>query len=201
MDALFLPVVHPPFQQLRRNARFLHLVAASLIIIHAVGHLLQPNRSMLYFICLFLIAFDIVILFISKQNGLTEQPRINLIFRVIEFILLVGMGAELISKSMLIAGSIHIIIGVAYCYLSYCENTVSKEERVSIHHTGVSVPSLPEGKFFIWSTITHLTANYSSISIETSFNKSYYFEFEHNLQFEEMDQIHEFCRHYLGVRN
>ena len=48
------------------------------------------------------------------------------------------------------------------------------------------------------SQISSIEATYSSITIHTSLDKSYHFDLQRNLQFEELDQIHEFCRHYLG---
>ena len=95
-------------------------------------------------------------------------------------------------------GSFHLLLGIAYVYLFYCERTANREERVGIHHTGISIPAFPESKFFLWAQISSLEATYSTITIHTSLGKSYHFELQRNLQFEELDQIHEFCRHYLG---
>jgi hypothetical protein len=71
---------------------------------------------------------------------------------------------------------------------------------VALHHTGITIPALPESRFFIWSNISHIEAHYDHIIIDTSLDKSYRFNLRKNLQFEELDQIHEFCRHYLQQR-
>lgn len=198
MNSLTVGVIHPTFQRFKNNGRFLHVLAAGLILTHSITHFLQPHRNIIYPVCLVLIAFDILILVLSRQNSLTEQPSINLFFRGIEFLLLLGIGAEMLYRSHWITGSMHCAIGIAYIYLFYCEKTVTREERISIHHTGITIPALPESKFFIWANIVAIEVNYSSIKIDTSFNKTYQFDLQQNLQFDELDQIHEFCRHYLG---
>ena len=198
MNALTLPVVHPAFRLLKKNGRLLHLLAAALLLAHAVSHFLMADSHIVYPICLLLLAFDIFILALSKQNNIGEQPQINLFFRVLEFLLFLGIGTELLYRTQWINGTVHCAIGTGYIYLFYCEKTVIGEERVSIHHTGITIPALPESKFFSWSNIRTITADYSSISIHTSLQKSYHFHLQQNLQFDELDQIHEFCRHYLG---
>ena len=71
------------------------------------------------------------------------------------------------------------------------------EEFVALHHTGITIPALPESRFIIWSNVNHIEAQYDSITIAASGDKSYHFDLQKNLRFEELDQIHEFCRHYL----
>lgn len=199
MNGLTLQVIHPAFQNLKRNGRLLHLVAAGLIASHAIAHFNGPNPNLLYLGCLLLIAADIVILVFAVRNALTELPKVNLFFRVIEIIFIAGIGAEMLMKQQYWMGSLHLMMGIAYIYLLYCERTVAKEERISIHHTGITVPALPASRFYIWSQIKKIDADYSSITVNTSLEKSYRFHLQQNLQFEELDQIHEFCRHYLGA--
>ena len=99
-----------------------------------------------------------------------------------------------------INGTVHILISLVYLYLFYCEKKLEKTEYVALHHTGITIPGLPESKFFIWSNISHIEAHYDHITIDTSLDKTYRFNLRTNLQFEELDQIHEFCRHYLQQR-
>ena len=73
-------------------------------------------------------------------------------------------------------------------------------EFVGIHHTGINIPTLTEDKFLIWSQIKSFKARYDSISIETANDRQYSFELQKNLEFSELEQIHEFCRHYLGEK-
>jgi hypothetical protein len=199
MNALALPVIHPGFQTLKRNGRLLHLTAAGLLVTHAVTHLLQQNPSILYIGCLLLIAIDIFILVFAVRNALGEMPRVNLFFRVIEVLFFIAIGAELIFRSQWLMGSFHLLLGIVYIYLFHCERTASREERVAIHHTGITIPALPESRFFLWSQIQYIEATYSCITVHTSLDKTYTFDLQHNLEFEELDQIHEFCRHYLGA--
>ncbi len=198
MNSLSLPVVHPSFQKLKHGGRLLHLAAGGLILVHAISHFNQPHSSPIYLGCLLLMALDIFILVLAGKNILIDMPKVNLFFRLAEILFFLGIGIMLLVESKWAMGSLHLVLSVVYSYLFYCEKKLNSEEYVAIHHTGISVPSLPESKFFLWSHINGVDARYDCITINTSFNKSYEFDLRQNLAFEELDQIHEFCRHYLG---
>ena len=200
MNSLALPIVHPAFQNLKRSGKLLHVTAAALILLHAITQVVRPEGSYIYFGCLFLIAVDILILVFAGKNILEERPKVNLFFRFVEFIFFLGIGLDLLLKLNWINGTVHILISLIYLYLFYCENKLEKTEYVALHHTGITIPGLPESKFFIWSNISHIEAHYDHITIDTSLDKTYRFNLRTNLQFEELDQIHEFCRHYLQQR-
>ena len=198
MNSLSLPVVHPSFQKLKHSGRLLHLTAGGLILAHAISHFNQPQSSPIYLGCLLLIALDIFILVFAGKNILIDMPKVNLFFRLTEIIFFLGIGITLFIESKWLTGSLHTILSVVYSYLFYCEKKLNTEEYIANHHTGISIPSLPESKFFLWSHINGVEAQYDCITISTSFHKSYQFSLRKNLAFEELDQIHEFCRHYLG---
>jgi hypothetical protein len=198
MNSLALPVVHPAFQKLKRSGRLLHLAAGVLILVHGVSHIREPHSSPVYLGCLFLIAVDIFILVFAGKNLVVDMPGVNLFFRLVEIIFFVGIGVTMFVQSRWLVGGTHVLISIAYIYLFYCEKRLQHEEIVAIFHSGVSVPALPDSKFFIWTHIEDIDARYDSITISTSLNRSYHFDLRKNLEFEELDQIHEFCRHYLG---
>lgn len=198
MNSLALPVVHPAFQKLKRSSRLLHLAAATLILVHGISHLREPHSSPIYLGCLFLIALDIFTLVVAVKDLAIDMPRVNLFFRLVEIVFFIGISVTTFMNGLWITGAIHAVLSVAYIYLFDCEKRLHKEEYIAIFHSGVSVPSLPESKFFIWTHIENIEARYDSITINTSLDKSYSFDLRRNLAFEELDQIHEFCRHYLG---
>lgn len=199
MNSLSLPVVHPSFQKLKHAGRLLHLAAGGLILVHAISHFNQPQSSPIYLGCLLLMALDIFILVFAGKNILIHMPRVNLFFRLAEILFFLGIGITLFIESKWFMGSLHLVLCLVYSYLFYCEKNVNSEEYVAIHHTGISIPSLPDNKFFLWSHINGVEAQYDCITINTAADKSYQFDLRKNLAFEELDQIHEFCRHYLGV--
>ena len=198
MNSLTIPVFHPAFEKLKRSGRLLHFTAAIVIISHAISHANQPNSSQLYFWCQLILGIDIFLLVFLGRNILATLPTVNLFFRFVEFLFFVCIGILLFLKASWVSGTFHLGIGLMYFYLLYCERKVNTEERLSLHHTGITIPGLPESKFLLWSHINHLHAQYDSIEILTSDSKKIRFQFRRNLQFEELDQIHEFCRHYLG---
>lgn len=199
MNSLSLPVVHPDFQKLKRSGRFLHLAAAGFILLHALTHAFSHHANYFYLGCLLLVAVDILILVFAGSNILKSMPKVNLFFRLVEFFFFLGIGINMILEGSWIFGIVHILLSAAYFYLFYLEKQLLTEEYVALHHSGVSIPDLPEQKFFIWTNINGINARYDSITVQTSFDKSYHFELRRNLEFDELDQIHEFCRHYLGT--
>lgn len=197
MNGISLPVVHPQFQNLRQKGKLLHLLAAALIVVHAVSHFNQPGVPFIYSACLFLIALDIFILVLATRGSLSAMPKVNLFFRAIETVFFLGIGVEMLIKQHWMSGASHLILGIAFSYLFYCERKLNRGEFLGIYHTGLSIPSLPENKFLLWSKINDVEANYSTIHVSTP-EKELVFDLQQNLQFGELDQIHEFCRHYLG---
>jgi hypothetical protein len=145
------------------------------------------------------VALDIFILVFAGRQVLLTRPKVNLFFRFVEFLFFLGISVLLFFERKWLMGSMHLSLSIIYIYLFYCEKNIIYGEYVAIHHTGITIPALPESKFYIWSNISRIIANYDSITIETSLDKTYHFQLKENLQFEELDQIHEFCRHYLGV--
>ena len=199
MNSISFSIVHPAFQNLKRSGRLLHLTAGGLILAHAISHFNKPDTSPLYFWCQFIIALDIFVLVFAGRHLLATIPKVNLFFRFIEFLFFLGIAILLFFETKWIMGSLHLALSIIYIYLFYCEKNCVSGEYVAIHHTGITIPALPESKFYIWSEISSINAHYDSITIETSLNKTYHFQLRENLQFEELDQIHEFCRHYLGT--
>jgi hypothetical protein len=199
MNSLTIPVYHPAFEKLKRSGRLLHFTAAIVILSHAISHINEPDFSQLYFWCQFILGLDIFLLVFLGRNILLTLPKVNLFFRFVEFIFFLGVGILMLLKAFWISGAFHIAISFLYCYLLYCERKVNTEERLSLHHTGITIPALPDSKFLLWSHINELHAQYDSIEILTSDNKQIRFQFRRNLEFEELDQIHEFCRHYIGA--
>ena len=197
MNSLALPVVHPAFQKLKRAGRFLHLAAGGLILVHALSHFNQPHSSPVYLGCLVFMAVDIIILVMAGKNIAADLPLVNLFFRLVEIIFFLGIGITCCMSGEWVTGAGHILLGGAYVYLFWCEKKMLTEEFVALHHTGITIPALPESHFIIWSNIDRIEAQYDSITIAASDDKSYHFDLQKNLQFEELDQIHEFCRHYL----
>jgi hypothetical protein len=115
----------------------------------------------------------------------------------VEIIFFLGIGITCCLTGEWLIGAGHILMSLAYVYLFWCEKKMLNTEYVALHHTGITIPALPDSRFFIWSNIDHIDAQYDSITIAASGDKSYHFDLRQNLQFEELDQIHEFCRHYL----
>jgi len=197
MNSLALPVVHPAFQKLKGAGHLLHLTAGGLILIHALSHLNQPHSSPLFLGCLVFMAVDIFILAMAGKNIAADLPLVNLFFRLLEIIFFLGIGITACLHEEWVVGIGHTLISAAYGYLFWCEKRMLTSEYVALHHTGITLPALPESRFVIWSNIDHIDAQYDSITIAASGDKSYHFDLRKNLQFEELDQIHEFCRHYL----
>jgi hypothetical protein len=197
MNALAISIIHPAYENLKRMGRNLHFIAGILILFNASHQLQQPTLNHLYFWCQLIIGIDVLIVVVTNRNLVQELPRMNTIFRFIECIIFFGAAAILLTETNWIMGSVLILIGVAYAYLLFCEQKIGKAELVKFNHIGITVSGIPQSEFFLWSRINNIDIRYDSISILTADNKKLHFPLRQNLQFEELDQIHEFCRHYL----
>jgi len=198
MNSLAIAIVHPAYEHLKRLGRFLHLIAGILILLNGLHLLQQPHPNYLYFWCQVIIGADIIIMVFTSRNLSQELPKINMVFRFIECVIFMGAAAILLVEGDWAMGCILLVISGAYGYLLYCERKATAVEMVAFHHTGVTISGIPSSRFFIWSNINAVEARYDSIVIRTSLGKTFHFNLRRNLQFDELDQIHEFCRHYLG---
>jgi hypothetical protein len=199
MDSLSLPVIHPPFEKLKRSGSWLHFAAGLLILTHALSHSHQHESVPVYFWCQLIISVDIFILVLAGRNALTQIPAVNLFFRLVEILFFLGIGLIMLLAGRTGLGIVHLGLSIAYSYLLYCERKLRSEEMLSFHHIGVTVPGLPEDRFFLWTDINQVEARYDSIEIDTARDEKLRFELRKNLDFGELEQIHEFCRHYLGI--
>ena len=198
MDSISLPVISPAFSRLKRNGIRLHTLAGILILAHALSHFRSETTHSLYFWCLLLISVDILLLVIAGRDLLQQMPRVNLFFRLIEVIFFFGIGVLMVVEGNEVTGIVHLLLTIAYGYLFYCEKALRDSETLSFHHTGITIPSLPESRFLYWTHVNGVNANYDGIEIRTSLAEDLTFHLRRNLEFEEMERINEFCRHYLG---
>lgn len=199
MDSISLPVVHPAFEKLKQSGTWLHFTAGLLILTHALSHFHSQESKAVYFWCQLIISLDIFILVLAGRDLLRQLPNVNLFFRMVEVLFFLGIGLVMFLAGSRAAGFIHVGLSGVYSYLFYCERGLRKQELLSIHHTGVTVPGLPEDQFLLWTHINAIDASYNSIHISTSGDKDLDFSLRENLDFVELEQIHEFCRHYLGA--
>ena len=199
MNSLSFPVVHPSFEKLKNSGNWLHLTAALLILIHALSHIHEQELSPVYFWCQLLIVADILLLVLAGKNFLSQMPSINLFFRMVEVLFFFGIGIVMFINNKFFSGAFHIFLSAVYVYLFYCERNSINKEILSFYHSGIDIPEIPSNHFFYWTEINNVEARYDRITIETSSDKKIDLTLRKNLHFEELDQIHEFCRYYLKV--
>jgi hypothetical protein len=131
-------------------------------------------------------------------RDLLRLPRVNLFFRLVEIIFFLGIGLIMLLAGNWLTAIIHLSLSIGYSYLFYCERSLRNQALLSLHHIGITVPGLPESRFFLWTHINDIKARYDSIRICTSDHQELDFPLQKNLTFAQLEQIHEFCRHYLG---
>ena len=192
-----IPVVHPAFELLKRSARILHFLAASVIVINAV-HLLQAhNATRVLCYTQMIIAADIFLLVFFGGVLLIEAPRLNLIFRLIESLTLLGIAITLMNDGHNWYGFMHVIIAAGYLFLFRREWRVIRSEAVDIRPTGITVPNFVKDAEIGWHEIKTIIPKYHSIIIETLRHKKIEFSLRQNLKIDELEQIDEFCRKHL----
>ena len=192
-----LPVVHPAFELLKRSARILHFIAASVILINAI-HILQAhdgNKVLCY--TQMVIAADIFLLVFFGGVVLIEAPRMNLVFRLIEALTLFGITITLIDDGHNWLSLLHGLASVGYLFLFYREWRVIRSEAVDIRSTGISFPNFVKDAEIGWNEIKSIIPKYHSIIIETLRNQKIEFDLRQNLKIDELQQIDDFCKKHL----
>jgi hypothetical protein len=195
-----LQIVHPAFELLKRSARVLHFIAASIILINAL-HLLQVhNGNKLLCYTQMIIAVDIFLLVFLGGVLLIEAPKLNLIFRMIEVLTLFGISLTLMSDGHNWLGMVHLLVSAGYLFLFYREWRVIRSEAVDIRQTGITVPNFVKDAEISWNEIKTIIPKYHSIIIETILNKKIEFNLRKNLKIDELEQIDDFCRKHMVGR-
>jgi hypothetical protein len=194
-----LPVIHPAFELLKRSARILHFIAASVILTNAL-HLLQAhNVSKVLCYTQIVLAADIYLLVFFGGVLLIEAPRLNLIFRCIETLTLFGISITLFTDGHTWLGLLHIVATAGYLFLFYREWRVLRSEAVDIKPTGISFPNFIKDAEIGWNEIKNIIPGYHSIGIETVKHKKIEFSLRQNLKIDELEQIDDFCKKHLLV--
>ena len=198
MNGISISIVHPAFEQFKRLAWFMHIVAAAMILAQAFHGYHLASSSPIFSWCLAIVAIDIFILVLSNRNLLQELPRVNLIFRSIECLVFISVAVVLILRQDWVMGGTVALVSIGYAFLFYCEKQAASTASVRFNHTGITISGIPESRFLIWTKIQKVLVRYDSICIDTSDQKILYYPLHKKLDYEELEQIHEFCRHYLG---
>lgn len=193
-----LPVVHPAFETLKRWARSLHFIAASLILLNAFEQLQTSTGNNLLAYMQMVIAADIYLLVFFGGHILQEAPRLNLIFRLMEALTLAGVGIMLISRGQAGYGFLQLLISGGYFFLFYRERRVVRSEAIDISPTGITLPNFLKDAEIGWYEISNIIPRYHSIIIETFRNKPLQFKLRENLRIEELEQLESFCERHLG---
>lgn len=194
-----LQIVHPAFELLKRSARVLHFIAASIILINALHTLQAHGGSKLLCYTQMVIAADIYLLVFFGGVLLIEAPRLNLIFRLIEALALLGIASSLITDGHNWFGLLHLMVSAAYLFLFRRERRVIRSEAVDIKPTGITIPNFAKDVEISWDEIKTIIPKYHSIIIETFCNKKVEFNLRQNLKIDELEQIDDFCRKHMVV--
>ena len=192
-----IQIIHPAFELLKRSARVLHFIAASLILFNAVYQLQSGTVTNVLAYTQLIIAADIFILVFFGGELLSDAPRLNLIFRLIESTVLMGTAITLMSAGNNSLGFIHVLFSLGYLFLLYREHRVLRSEAVDISPTGITIPNFTKDTELGWNEIRSILPKYHSIIIKTIRNKTIQFRLRKNLKIEELQQIDDFCQKHL----
>lgn len=192
-----LPVIHPSFEMLKKSAGIFHFIAASVILINGLHSLQQYDADKLSCYLQVIIAAEIYLVLVTGKSLLVNSPGMNVFFRIIEFLTLMGIGFALISGRHLVSGCLHLVLSIGYVLLLYREWRMMHSESIDIRHTGISIPNFIKHEEITWPEIKRIVPGCHSIFIETFGNKKIQFQWRKNLKIEELQQIDEFCRQHL----
>ncbi len=191
---LSVSIVHPAYNNLKKYSPLLHFFAGLVFLAGAYYEFKTDNRITAF--CELVIGLDVIAL--AFMRGFAEESsRLNAFFRLIEVIVFGGLFIlALLDKSWITASLLLLITGMYY-YVFHCERKLIQQEKVTVHHLGVTISSFPKDKELDWEQIADIESLPHSITILTQKHKKYRFQFQKAIAFDELEQIHEFCRQYL----
>lgn len=192
-----LPVIHPSFELLKRSAKILHFIAASAILVTALHQWQVHNANGVLCVTQMIIGVDILLLVFFTGQVLTEAPKLNLVFRFIESVALLGIAYMLFSDGHLFLGLMNLFAAAGYFFLLHREARVIRSEIVNIKPTGITMPDLVKDVELGWNEIKTIIPHYHSIIIETFRDKKVEFNFRNNLKIDELQQLDDFCKQHL----
>jgi hypothetical protein len=191
---LSVSIVHPAYSNLKKISPILHFLAGTVFLAAAIYEFRMDNRITAF--CEIVIGIDVMAL--AFMRGFAEEStHLNAGFRLIEVMVFGGLTILAVLEQSWIAAALMALATGMYYYVFHCERKIINRERVAVHHLGVTISNFPKDKELDWEHIRELEALPHSITIRTFRNKSYRFEFQKAIAFDELEQIHEFCRHYL----
>jgi hypothetical protein len=193
---LSVSIVHPGYNNLKKFSPLLHFLAGLVFIAGAYNEFVMDNRITAF--CEAVIGADVIALAFMKKFA-EESSHTNATFRLIETIVFAGLFVlAVLDQSYFIAAFLLIATGM-YAYIFHCEKKLIQQEKVSVHHLGITISNFPKDKHLDWEEIALLEALPHSITITTKKQKIHRFEFQKAIAFGELEQIHEFCSHYLNA--
>jgi hypothetical protein len=191
---LSVSIVHPAYSNLKKISPILHFLAGTVFLAAAIYEFRMDNRITAF--CEIVIGVDVIAL--AFMRGFAEEStRLNAMFRLIEVLVFGGLTILAVLDQSWITVVLMAIATGMYYYVFHCERKIINSERVAVHHLGVTISNFPKDKELDWEQIRLLEALPHSITIHTIRNKTLRFEFQKAIAFDELEQIHEFCRHYL----
>jgi hypothetical protein len=192
---LSVSIVHPQAVNLKKISPLLHFIAGLMFLTAAYYELVADNRITAF--CEAVIAADVLAIAFMKRFA-EESTRLNVWFRLIEVVVFSGIAIlTLLNRDYLIS-SLSLTAAGIYAYVFYCEHKLISQERVEVHHLGVTISAFPKDKYIDWQDLKTIKALPHSITIITQKNKTYHFEFGKGIALNELEQIHEFCSYYLN---
>jgi hypothetical protein len=191
---LSVSIVHPAYSNLKKISPILHFLAGTVFLAAATYEFRMDNRITAF--CEIVIGIDVIAL--AFMRGFAEEStRLNATFRLIEVLVFGGLAILAGLDQAWITTVLMTLATGMYYYVFHCERKIINSERVAVHHLGVTISNFPKDKELDWEQIQQLEALPHRITIHTTRNKTLRFEFQKAIAFDELEQIHEFCSHYL----
>jgi len=125
---------------------------------------------------------------------LSEMPRLNVFFRLLEMLVLIGIGFTMISDENYLDGASIFLLGIGYVFLWYRERKLILSDEIVISHTGIALQNAED---ISWDKIKRILPAYHQITIETLPGRKIELNFRKNLNIDELEQINDFCSQHL----
>lgn len=201
MTSYSIPIFFEPFERQKKAARFIHLLAAFLMIANAWGDFNQPTPNLFFTVTQLAAAFIVILFVVAGKKLFVEWMNSNGLFRIIEALIFLYAAWYFSSRmNMNLMSITQMAAAAGLLFLFFTERKIFHPTNVRMDEKGIYTPNNMADRFIPWSSVENMLVKSDYISINTTKNQFIQFEISSILSEAQMDAANAFCRtHFVQL--
>jgi len=190
-----IPVISSAALKQQKAARYIHLLAAFLMMGNAWGVFEDNAQPGLFFVVVHSAMSIMTVTYVVTGKKLfTNELLSHRLFRIAEIILLTWASWYFYSFLHYHLMSLLQAVSVAgLCYLLVTEKYLFKEQFIQLDKDGIHLPAADQHKLITWTSIDNLRIRNDYVSVNTLENRFIQYETAHAYSEAELDSMNAWC--------